>query len=181
DGDYGHGNLHPDCLGDAPIVVFETTLGTMVLQLDAVRAPITVENFLGYVSSSWYDNTIFHRVIDGFVIQGGGYQPGLVLKQTVGTIPLEIDPALTHVDGAIAMARRQEPDTAESQWYITDGPTPQLDGSYAVFGVIIDGFEVRNAISAVATETVEWMGFPLDDVPVDDVVVTAAYCVTSWP
>lgn len=179
--DYGHDNLHPDCMGDAPIVVLETTLGAMVLQLDAVQAPITVANFLGYVSSGWYDGTIFHRVIDGFVIQGGGFEPGLVLKQTVGTIPLEIDPDLTHVDGAIAMARREDPDTAESQWYITDAVQPGLDNSYAVFGVVIDGFDVRNAISAVPTQTVDWMGFPMEDVPVDDVILSSAYCVTSWP
>ncbi len=168
-------------MGDAPIVVLETNLGTMVVQLDAVLAPITTANFLGYVSSGFYDGTIFHRVIDGFVIQGGGYEPGLELKQTVGTIPLETDPALVHVDGAIAMARSQEPDTAESQWYITDGPQPGLDGNYAVFGVLIDGFDVRNAISAVEVGTAEWMGFTLEDVPVEDVVSSSAYCVTSWP
>src|SRR5690554_688681 len=97
DGDSdGHGNLHPDCMGDAPIVVLETTMGTMVVELDAVLAPITVANFLGYVSSGFYDDTIFHRVINGFVIQGGGYEPGLVLKDTLGTIPLELDPNLLH-------------------------------------------------------------------------------------
>lgn len=182
DGDgYGHDNLHPDCIGDAPIVVLETSLGTLVLQLDAVQAPITVANFLGYVSSGFYDGTIFHRVIDGFVIQGGGYRPGLLLEQTVGPIPLELDPDLTHVDGAIAMARSQDPDTAESQWYITDAAQPGLDGNYAVFGALIDGFDVRNAISAVATHTVEWMGFLLENVPVEDVLVSAAYCVPSWP
>jgi len=178
---YGHGNLHPDCMGDAPIVALETTLGTMVVQLDSTRAPITVANFLGYVSSEFYDNTIFHRVIEGFVIQGGGYEPGLELKQTLGTIPLEIDPALIHVDGAIAMARSQAPDTAESQWYITDKAQPGLDGNYAVFGVLIDGFDVRDAIAAVATADAMWMGFTMSNVPVEDVIVTAAVCVPSWP
>ena len=178
---YGHGNLHPDCLGDAPLVVLETSLGTIVLQLDAVRAPLTVANFLGYVSSGFYDGTIFHRVINNFVVQGGGFEPGLILKPTVGPIPLEIDPALTHVDGALAMARNQEPDTAEAQWYITDGAQPNLDGNYAVFGAIIDGFPVRNAISSVETGTAEWEGFTLENVPVEDVLLDAAYCVTAWP
>ncbi len=172
-GGYGHGNLHPDCMGDAPVVVLETTLGDLTLQLDAVQAPITVANFLGYVSSGFYDGTIFHRVIEGFVIQGGGYEPGLALKETVGTIPLEIDPDLRHIDGAIGMARRQEPDTAESQWYICDGAQPGLDDQYAVFGVLIDGFDVRDAIAAVPVGNVD----PLTDVPIDDVLVTHAYCV----
>lgn len=172
-GPYGHGNLHPDCMGDSPQVVFETSMGNMTVQLDAVLAPITVANFLGYVSSGFYDGTIFHRVVNGFVVQGGGYEPGLIEKMTVGTIPLEIDPALRHDDGAIAMARRAEPDTAESQWYICDGAQHGLDDQYAVFGVLIDGVEVRNAISEVAVHNVD----PFTDVPVDDVILERAYCV----
>lgn len=184
-GEYGHGNLHPDCMGDAPIVVMETNLGTLVVQLDAVRAPITVANFLGYVSAGFYDQTIFHRVIDGFVLQGGGFDLTKTNKPTEGTIPLEIHAELRHVDGAIAMARSSEPDTAESQWYITDGPQGGLDDSYAVFGVLIDGFDVRDTISAVetASATFNWGGqqVPFEDVPVEDVVLSAAYCVTQYP
>lgn len=163
----------PDlCMVDAPIVVLETSMGVMVVQLDRVRAPITVENFVMYVGMGFYDGTIFHRVIDNFVIQGGGVEPGGALKQTLGTIPLEIHPELRHVDGAIAMARSQAPDTAESQFYITDGPQPGLDDMYAVFGVLIDGFPVRDAISAVQT---------VSDVPVTDVLLESAYCVETWP
>jgi cyclophilin family peptidyl-prolyl cis-trans isomerase len=169
------------CMVDTPIVVLETSMGTMVVQLDGVRAPITVENFVMYVDSGFYDGTIFHRVIEGFVIQGGGFEPGLVLKETQGPIPLEIHPELLHVDGAIAMARKAEPDTAESQFYITDGAQPSLDGMYAVFGVLIDGFDVRDAIASVAVETVPWMDGELGDVPVDDVLLESAYCVESWP
>lgn len=172
-GPYGHGNLHPDCIGDSPQVVFETSMGNMTVELDAVLAPVTVANFLGYVSSGFYDGTIFHRVIDNFVIQGGGYEPGLIAKATVGTIPLEIDPGLRHDDGAIAMARRNEPDTAESQWYFCDGAQPGLDDMYAVFGVLIDGFPVRDAISGVAVHNVD----VFTDVPVEDVIVERAYCV----
>ncbi len=156
-------------------------MGTMVAQLDRVRAPITVDNFTTYVDMGFYDGTIFHRVINGFVIQGGGFEPGLVLKETLGTIPLEIHAELRHVDGAIAMARSQQPDTAESQFYITDGAQPGLDDNYAVFGVLIDGLAVRDAITMVATGTVPWMDFELMDVPVTDVVLDAAYCVESWP
>jgi cyclophilin family peptidyl-prolyl cis-trans isomerase len=163
----------PDlCLVDMPIVVLETSMGTMVVQLDGVRAPITVENFVMYVGMGFYDGTIFHRVIDNFVIQGGGVEPGGALKPTLGTIPLEIHPELRHVDGAIAMARSQAPDTAESQFYITDNAQPGLDDMYAVFGVLIDGFPVRDAISAVQT---------VSEVPVTDVLLESAYCVESWP
>ncbi|PRP93615.1 peptidylprolyl isomerase [Enhygromyxa salina] len=169
------------CMVDNPIVVLDTSLGTMVVQLDRVRAPITVENFISYVSAGFYDGTIFHRVIDGFVIQGGGYTPGLEVKTTMGPIPLELDPALIHVDGAIAMARREEPDTAESQWYITDGAQPDLDGLYAVFGVVIDGLEVRDAIASVPVHTVPFMNVEFTNVPVTDVLVNAAYCVETWP
>jgi cyclophilin family peptidyl-prolyl cis-trans isomerase len=169
------------CMGDTPIVVLETSMGIMVAQLDRVRAPITVENFVNYVGMGFYDGTIFHRVINNFVIQGGGYEPGLELKQTLGPIPLEIHPELRHVDGAISMARSQEPDTAESQFYITDGAQPVLDDNYAAFGVLIDGLPVRDAISQVAVQTVPWMGFELMDVPVTDVILESAYCVETWP
>ncbi|PRP91295.1 Peptidyl-prolyl cis-trans isomerase cyp18 [Enhygromyxa salina] len=169
------------CMVDTPIVVLDTSMGTMVVQLDGLRAPITVANFVSYVSSGFYDGTIFHRVLKDFVIQGGGFNPGLEMKTTMGPIPREIDPDLTHVDGAIAMARRNEPDTAESQWYITDNAQPGLDGDYAVFGVLIDGFEVRDAIADVPVETVEFMGQELGGVPVEDVLVNAAYCVDAWP
>jgi cyclophilin family peptidyl-prolyl cis-trans isomerase len=169
------------CMSDTPIVVLETSMGVMVVQLDAVRAPITVENFINYVEMQFYDGTIFHRVWDGFVVQGGGYEPGLVLKPTLGPIVREIHPELRHVDGAIAMARSMEPDTAESQFYITDGAQPDLDDKYAVFGVIIDGLPVRDAISSVPVQNVPWMGFELDHVPLTDVVLESAYCVETWP
>jgi peptidyl-prolyl cis-trans isomerase A (cyclophilin A) len=169
------------CLVDDPIVVIDTSLGALVVQLDRVRAPITVENFISYVSAGFYDGTIFHRVIANFVIQGGGYTSGLKAKPTMGTIPLELHAELTHIDGAIGMARREEPDTAESQWYFTDGAQPSLDGQYAVFGVLIDGFAVRDAIANVPVHTVPLMDVDFTNVPVEDVVVNAAYCVDAWP
>lgn len=179
------GELDRECEGEAPLVVIETSLGTMVVELDAARAPITVENFLTYVSEDFYDGTVFHRVIDGFVIQGGGFGPDYIAKPTRGSIVREIDPALRHVDGAIAMARSMDPDSAQSQWYITDGAQPGLDDEYAVFGVLIDGTATRDAISAVETGpgtlTLGDQMFEVTDVPVEDVVVEQAYCVSSWP
>jgi cyclophilin family peptidyl-prolyl cis-trans isomerase len=172
-GPYGHGNLHPDCMGDNPQVVIVTNLGEMTLQLDAVRAPVTVANFLGYVSSGFYEGTIIHRVIDNFVLQGGGYEPGIVEKPTEPAIPLEIHPELRHDDGAIGMARTQDPNSATSQWYICDGAQNGLDDQYAVFGVLIDGFEVRDMISSVAVHDVG----QFTDVPVEDIVIEQAYCV----
>ncbi len=160
-----------DCSGDAPHVRFETNLGAMVVELDAVNAPNTVANFIEYVEAGFYDGTIFHRVIDNFVLQGGGFTPGLVQKGTNPPIALEISPALKHVDGAIAMARTNDPNSATSQFYICDGPQDFLDGDYAVFGVLVDGFDVRDAISAVPVNAM--------DVPVDDVIVTMAYCVAG--
>jgi len=147
-------------------------MGDMVVQLDAVNAPITTANFIHYVESGFYDGTIFHRVIDGFVMQGGGLLPDLAEKPADPPIPLEISPALTHVDGAIAMARTNVPDSATSQFYICDGPQHFLDGDYAAFGVLVEGFDVRDAISAVQTAS---EGI-YDDVPVTDVIITSATC-----
>ncbi|WP_434425709.1 peptidylprolyl isomerase [Nannocystis pusilla] len=129
------------CEGDAPRIRISTTLGDMVVQLDAVNAPITTANFVHYVETGFYDGTIFHRVIDGFVIQGGGLLPDLSSKPTDPPIPLEVSPALTHVDGAISMARTNDPNSATSQFYICDGPQDFLDGQYAAFGVLVEGFE----------------------------------------
>ncbi len=161
------------CEGDAPKVRFETTLGVMTVQLDAVNAPNTVANFVDYVETGFYDNTIFHRVVDGFVIQGGGYTPGLQQKPTNPPIDLEISPNLTHVNGAIAMARTNDPNSATSQFYLCDGPQGGLNGEYAVFGVLIEGFDVLAAISAVPVGNQgQFMGVPLEDV-----IVTTATCV----
>ena len=164
-----------DCSGDTPHVLLATTLGDMIVKLDAVNAPNTTANFLDYVESGFYDGTIFHRVVIDFVIQGGGFTPDLMQKPTNPPIALEISPALTHVDGAIAMARMQAPDTAAAQFYLCDGPQPGLDGQYAVFGVLVDGFEVRDAIAEVAVG--EENGFM--DVPVEDVIIEMAYCVAQ--
>jgi len=143
-------------------------MGDMVVMLDGVNAPISVANFIHYVEADFYAGTIFHRVLDGFVIQGGGYTADLQEKPTEPPIPLEVVPGLTHIDGAIAMARTMEPDSATSQFYICDGPQHGLDGDYAVFGVLVEGFDVRDAISAVATDGA--------DTPLADVIILSATC-----
>jgi peptidyl-prolyl cis-trans isomerase A (cyclophilin A) len=163
------------CAGDNPHVMLVTSLGEMVVALDAVNAPNTVANFIEYVEAGFYDGAIFHRVIPDFVLQGGGFTTELMQKPTNPPIALEISPNLIHVDGAIAMARTTDPDSATSQFYICDGPQPDLDGMYAVFGVLVSGFEVRDAIAVVQTQ--EEAGYT--DVPVEDVIVEMAYCVAA--
>ncbi|MBI2897426.1 MAG: peptidylprolyl isomerase [Deltaproteobacteria bacterium] len=136
---------------DAPVVRIETSMGAIRVRLDRAHAPRTVENFLRYVGESFYDGTIFHRVIDDFMIQGGGYTSGMARKQTHEPIALEISPALRHVDGAIAMARTNDPNSATAQFYICDGPQSGLDDSYAPFGVVIEGMDVARAIASTPT------------------------------
>src|SRR5262245_16409528 len=130
-----------------PKVRVQTSQGVFVLQLDAQRAPITVANFLEYVGAKHYDGTIFHRVIDGFVAQGGGYTADLKEKETRGPIPNESGNGLSNVRGTIAMARTENPHSATSQFYInlTDNtkldPKPERWG-YCVFGKVVEGMEV---------------------------------------
>jgi cyclophilin family peptidyl-prolyl cis-trans isomerase len=162
------GGLPVGCEGDTPRVRLVTSMGDMVVMLDAVNAPISVANFIHYVESDFYAGTIFHRVLDGFVIQGGGFTPDLQMKPTEPPIPLEIVPGLTHIDGAIAMARTDVLDSATSQFYICDGAQHGLDGDYAVFGVLIEGFAVRDAISAVKVDA--------DGLPLEDVILMSATC-----
>lgn len=156
------------CDGDFPRVRLSTSMGDMVVMLDAVKAPVTVANFLHYVETGFYAGTIFHRVIDDFVVQGGGFTADGVMRPTDPPIPLEIIPGATHVDGAIGMARTNDPDSATSQFYLCDGPQPGLDGDYAMFGAVVEGFDVLAAISAVATDA--------NDVPLEDVVLLSATC-----
>ncbi|GEM_PF-911826 len=169
----GLANLEEFQMGTNPVsdvfarIVVEN-FGNITVKLEPLYAPTTVENFIKYARSGFYDGLIFHRVVDGFVIQGGGYYPDLSYKSPIyPPIPLEINSSLTHVDGAIAMARTSDPDSATSQFYICDGPQHQLDGSYAVFGRVVDGMDVVREISAVPVHTVNGM----ENVPVDPVVI----------
>ena len=149
--------------GENRITVIETSMGTITAELYETRAPVTTANFIGLAERGFYDGLIFHRVINDFMIQGG-CPDGTGMGGSGTNIKLEIHPELTHVDGALAMARSSQPDSASSQFYICDGAQPNLDGQYAVFGVVIDGMDVVRAISEVETGS--------QNKPAEDVVIT---------
>jgi cyclophilin family peptidyl-prolyl cis-trans isomerase len=155
-----------------PRVALETSLGTMVLELNAEKAPITVENFLDYVDRGWYDGTIFHRVIDGFMIQGGGFTADMQKKITRPEIENESKNGLSNKRGTISMARLPDPHTATAQFFINSVDNEGLDASgsdfgYAVFGEVVEGLEVVDAISKVKTGIKSGMR----DVPDETVVI----------
>ncbi len=140
-------------------VLIETTFGNIEVELDAEKAPVTVENFLAYVNDDFYENTIFHRVIPNFMIQCGGFRAGMVQKQTNDPIKIEADNGLSNDRGTLAMARTGDPNSATSQFFINHSdnaflnhtsPTPQGWG-YAVFGKVTDGMDVVDKIAGVAT------------------------------
>ena len=157
-------------------VLLKTNKGDITLTLDAAKE--TVANFLAYVKSGHYDDTIFHRVIDNFMIQGGGMSPGMKQKPTQAEIENEANNGLKNVNGSVAMARTSEPHSASSQFFINvndndflnhTAPTAQGWG-YAVFGEVTDGMDVVNAIRKVKTGS---SGFH-QDVPTEDVVIEKA-------
>ena len=140
-----------------PKVQLNTSMGAIVLELYPDKAPKTVENFLQYVQAKHYDGTVFHRVIDGFMIQGGGFKADMVQKPTRAPIPLEAANGLKNDRGTIAMARTNVPDSATSQFFINlvdnanlNAPLPDGHG-YAVFGKVVSGLDVVDKIRAVAT------------------------------
>lgn len=154
------------CSNDIPsrVAVLETSMGTIKFRLYEIGAPITSANFIRLAQSGFYDGLIFHRVIDDFVIQTGD-PTGTGTGGSDETIRLETSESLTHVDGAVGMARGFEANSATSQFYICDGPQHTLDGRYAVFGLVIEGMDVVRAIAAVPTD-------PATDKPLQDVVLT---------
>jgi len=157
------------------MVKLNTNFGTITLELFADKAPVTVENFLNYVKDGFYDGTIFHRVINGFMIQGGGMEPGMKEKSTKAPIKNEADNGLSNQRGTIAMARTMEPHSASAQFFINvkdntflDHRSPTPDGwGYAVFGRVVDGMDVVDKIKEVQTGNA---GFH-QDVPVEDVII----------
>ena len=142
---------------NAPRVKLATSLGDIVVELNPAKAPKTVENFLKYVADKHYDGTIFHRVIDGFMIQGGGFTPDMVQKPMRPPIPLEAANGLKNDTYTIAMARTNVPDSATAQFFINVKDNamlnaPQPDGhGYAVFGKVVEGMAVVDKIKGVAT------------------------------
>ena len=158
------------------MVKLHTTLGTIALELDAAKAPGTVKNFLAYVEAGHYDNTIFHRVIDGFMIQGGGFEPGMKQKPTRAPIENEAKNGLKNAAGTLAMARTQDPHSASAQFFINlvdNRPLdyPSRDGwGYAVFGKVTQGLDIVQKIAKVKTGNA---GFH-QNVPVDPVIIESA-------
>lgn len=160
----------------ASSVSFQTSMGDFVVELDEQHAPLSVQNFLNYVNSGFYDNTIFHRVIDGFMIQGGGFTESLEQKSTNAPIALESQNGLKNVKYSVAMARTFIPDSATSQFFINVVDNPMLDypnpdgNGYAVFANVVSGTEVIDAIKAVPTG----MQNAMADVPKTAVIIYKA-------
>ena len=162
-------------------VKLTTNHGDIVIELDAEKAPETVKNFLAYVEAGHYDNTIFHRVINGFMIQGGGMEPGMQQKGTNAPIKNEANNGLKNEAGTIAMARTQDPHSATAQFFINVADNDFLNfkaenvqgWGYCVFGRVSEGMDVVNKIKGVKTGT---SGFH-QDVPKEDVVIQRAEVV----
>ena len=164
-------------------VRLQTTLGEILIETDEEKAPDTSANFVSYVKDGFYDNTIFHRVIDGFMIQGGGFVPGMSQKSTRAPIGNEADNGLSNITSTIAMARTSDPQSATSQFFINVNDNLFLDfkaktregWGYCVFGKVVEGMDVVNQIKGVSTT--QHAGH--HDVPVEDVVVHHAEVVES--
>jgi peptidyl-prolyl cis-trans isomerase B (cyclophilin B) len=152
--------------------------GTITLELDRAKAPKSVENFLAYVKKGHYDNTVFHRVIPGFMVQGGGFEPGMQQKPTAGEIENEANNGLKNDTYTVAMARTSAPHSATAQFFINianngflNHTAPSAQGwGYAVFGKVVGGTDVVDKIKAVKTGR---KGFH-DDVPLEDVIIEKA-------
>jgi cyclophilin family peptidyl-prolyl cis-trans isomerase len=157
-----------------PIAVISTSMGTIRVELFQDKVPLTCQNFINLAKSGFYDGLVFHRVINHFMIQGGGFYPnGTQKTEPYGPINLEINPVVHHVDGTIAMARTTDPNSATSQFFIDDGNQSQLEPGgvdahgYAAFGVVVQGIEVVRNIAAVQTTT----RYGMQDWPINDVLI----------
>ena len=161
-----------------PVVLIETSAGTITAELFKDRAPVSTEKFLGYVRAHHYDGTIWHRVVAGYVIQGGGYTPEMVEKGTRPPIQNEATNGLSNRRGTLAMARTRQPRSATSQFYINVSNNDSLDHrgfspddfGYAVFGRVLQGMEVVDKIAAVKTTTTR---DGMENVPVTPVLIVS--------
>jgi len=157
------------------MITMETNFGNISIELDAEKAPITVANFKQYITDEFFDNTVFHRVIPDFMIQGGGFNPGMIQKQTLSTIENEADNGLGNDRGTIAMARTGDPHSATAQFFINLKDNGFLNHSgknsqgwgYCVFGKVTEGMDIVDKIAGVATGNSGGHA----DVPVEDVVI----------
>jgi cyclophilin family peptidyl-prolyl cis-trans isomerase len=166
-------------------VQLETSLGNILIELDAEKAPVTVENFLKYVSEGFFDGkdnqspTIFHRVIPGFMVQGGGFTPKMTQKETHDQIKIESDNGLKNNRGTLAMARTNDPNSATSQFFINVADNSFLNHKgpsnpgYAVFGHVAEGMEIVDKIVAVKTKTFG----PYENVPIEPVTILSAQVI----
>jgi len=161
------------------VVKLETSMGNIVIELNEQAAPVTVKNFLGYVEAGFYDGTIFHRVIPGFMVQGGGLTKQMVRKDTRDPIINESRNGLSNKRGTIAMARSPKPNSATAQFFINHRDNDVLDyvddqsAGYAVFGKVTEGMDVVDAIASVETTTRSGK----EDVPVEPVIIQSAKVV----
>ena len=163
------------------MVKLHTNHGIITIKLDAEKAPNTVKNFLEYVNSGFYSNTIFHRVIDSFMIQGGGFEPGMKQKEVNAPIQNEADNGLTNDVYTVAMARTSDPHSATAQFFINTKNNSFLNFTaansqgygYCVFGKVVEGMDVVDAIRKVKTGS---KGFH-QDVPEEDVIITSAEAI----
>jgi peptidyl-prolyl cis-trans isomerase A (cyclophilin A) len=158
------------------MVVFETSIGTIKIDVNAEQSPVTAENFLKYVEDGFYSGTIFHRVIPGFMIQGGGFDAQMSEKATDPPIKNEADNGLKNLRGTLSMARTQVKDSATSQFFINLQDNDFLDHGardfgYAVFAEVVEGMDVVDKIAAVRTGS----HGPHENVPVEPVVIESAY------
>jgi cyclophilin family peptidyl-prolyl cis-trans isomerase len=152
-----------------PVVLMETSYGTIKIELFEDKAPVTVKNFLAYVDEKHYDGTIFHRVIPTFMIQGGGVTPGMNLKKAHESIKSEANNGLKNQRGTLAMAQSTGPDSATDQFFINVVDNPHLDQQrFTVFARVIEGMDVVDKIRQVSTTTVKKIH---RDVPVEDIVI----------
>jgi len=169
---------------DNPTAILHTSLGDIKLELDAEKAPVSVENFINYAKSGFYDGTIFHRVISHFMIQGGGFTPDMKKKASAEPITNEASNGLSNLRGTVAMARTSDPHSATAQFFINTQDNANLDFSseansrtwgYAVFGRVIDGMNVVENIRFVETTSMP----PFSDVPKVPVVIESVEIISE--